>query len=187
MGYTLGQLKEILRQAGWPESLIPIMAAVGMAESTGNPRAINPGRGANGPTNEYSIGLWQINTRAHPQYNKAALMDPLYNAKAALEVFRKQGIRAWGAFTDGNYRKYLNGSDATGSMIPGPIGIGSDILSGVGAFSDLKAYLFDERISTDWERFEPFSKMKVDATGKGRALAATAIIVIVLAFAWSKF
>jgi hypothetical protein len=111
------ELADTLRQAGWNEKDIPVMSAIGMAESSGNPMAVNPGIGAGGKkTNEYSIGPWQINTLAHPQYDKEQLKDPLYNAKAALDVFNKQGLRAWGAFTDGRYKKYY--TDRSGKVRP---------------------------------------------------------------------
>ncbi|TXH51787.1 MAG: hypothetical protein E6Q97_17690, partial [Desulfurellales bacterium] len=97
-----------LRRNGAPESLIPTMVAIGWAESSGNNRAINPGVGAGGKkTKEYSVGPWQVNTLAHPQYDKNQLTDWDYNAKAALDIYKKQGLRAWGAFTDGRYKKYL--------------------------------------------------------------------------------
>jgi hypothetical protein len=40
------QLQQILRQAGWPEDRVPLMAAIGMAESSGRTDALNnrPGR-----------------------------------------------------------------------------------------------------------------------------------------------
>lgn len=103
MLYTLAQLQDLLRQAGWPDvtidtvdgpaPLIPLFASFGLAESTGNPSAHNP-------TNEDSWGLWQINRRAHPQYSVAELMDPLTNAQVALQVYNDQGTRAWGVGPD---------------------------------------------------------------------------------------
>lgn len=99
------QIQQVLRQAGWPENLIVTMGAVALAESGGDPNALNA-RG------EYSVGLLQVNRRAHPQYPEHLLRQPLYNAQAALEIYRKQGIRAWGAYTDGRYRRYLSQSQA---------------------------------------------------------------------------
>jgi hypothetical protein len=87
------------------------MAAIGMAESSGRPEAVNPG---NPPGREYSVGLWQINMKAHgTRYGtEAQLKDPLTNARGALAIYRMQGLRAWGAYTDGRYRRYLAASQA---------------------------------------------------------------------------
>lgn len=103
---NLQQLQDILRQTGWPDTvvssrsgqvpIIALMASIGLAESSGNPNAHNP-RG------EDSVGLWQINRRAHSGHSVAQLKDPYYNARVALQVYRKQGLRAWGAYTDGGY------------------------------------------------------------------------------------
>jgi hypothetical protein len=126
MAYSVRQLQDFLRRVGWPEDRITIMAAVGMSESGGDASAINPGRGAGGRvTNEYSVGLWQINMKAHgTKYgNVAQLQDPLTNARAALAIYKIQGLRAWGSYTDGRYKSYLASSQAAyqnkGGSVPG--------------------------------------------------------------------
>lgn len=109
MAYSLTQMQSLLRQAGWPESLIVTIAAIGMAESSGN--ACIVGTMAN---NERSIGLWQINinpTLRRP-WTKEQLCDPLFNAKIALQIYGQQGLRAWGAYTDGRYRRHIAQSQA---------------------------------------------------------------------------
>jgi hypothetical protein len=100
---TQPQLQQVLRQAGWPEDLVPVMSAIGMAESSGRTTAIN-----NRPGREYSVGLWQINLLAHREYTAAQMQDPLASARAALAIYRREGLRAWGSYTDGRYRRYLN-------------------------------------------------------------------------------
>ena len=102
-------MQSLLRQAGWPESLIPIMAAIGMAESSGQPCIV--GTLAN---NEYSVGLWQININPalRRPWTRQQLCDPLFNAQVALQIYRQQGLRAWGSYTDGRYRQYLAQSQA---------------------------------------------------------------------------
>ena len=96
------QLQQVLRQAGWPQDLIPIMSAIGMAESSGRTTAVN-----NRPGREYSVGLWQINLLVHREYTAAQIQDPLQNARAALKIYRREGLGAWGAYNDGRYRQYL--------------------------------------------------------------------------------
>lgn len=108
------QLIAILRQGGWPENreLLISMAAIGLAESSGNPRAVNPGT-ASRP--EHSVGLWQINLRAHgTKYGtEEQLKDPITNAEAALDIYKSQGLRAWGAYTDGRYKQAGRYTQAT--------------------------------------------------------------------------
>lgn len=102
-------MQSLLRQAGWPENLIVTMAAIGMAESSG--RACIVGTLAN---NEYSVGLWQININPSLRrpWTREQLCDPLFNAKVALQIYGQQGLHAWGAYTDGNYKKYIAQSQA---------------------------------------------------------------------------
>jgi hypothetical protein len=113
------QLQQILRQAGWPADVIPLMSAIGMAESSGRTTAVN-----NRPGREYSVGLWQINLLAHREYTAAQMQDPLQNARAALAIYRREGVTAWGSYTNGRYRSYLMdaqtaaASPATSSVIP---------------------------------------------------------------------
>lgn len=205
MGYTNAQLREILRQAGWPELLIPIMAAIGQSESSGDPTSYRncPGNGfctvtqggvtrtvrevaGQGP--ETSAGLWQVNLRAHPQYTAAWLRDPVNSAKAALEIYKNEGLKAWGSFTDGGYKKYFNGTapagvETGGLSLPGVSAVG-DVL-GIGA---LKSYIFDDRIASGMERFESGGFLKSGLVSpQNRILFATAIIVIVVAFTWREF
>jgi soluble lytic murein transglycosylase-like protein len=104
---NLSQLQSLLVQAGWPNvtvssrsgqvPLIPLMASIALAESSGDPNAHNS-------SGEDSVGLLQINRRAHPGYSVAQLKDPLTNAQVALQIFQHEGLNAWGAYTDGGYR-----------------------------------------------------------------------------------
>lgn len=115
MSYDAGQLQSILRAAGWPESLLVTQAAIGLAESRGNPNAYN------GVSPDNSYGLWQINMigslgparRAALGINSnSALFDPVTNARAALMVYNQQGFRAWSVYLNGSYRSFLSASQA---------------------------------------------------------------------------
>jgi hypothetical protein len=58
---------------------------------------------SNGTTD---YGLWQINS-VHG-YNPQELLDnAMYNAKAAVAVFKSQGLGAWTTYTSGAYTAYL--------------------------------------------------------------------------------
>lgn len=79
MGYTFAQLEQLWVQAGGPASTAPIAAAVALAESGGNPRAISS-------TSDY--GLWQINASNLGDHglDTTTALDPLANAKAAIQM-----------------------------------------------------------------------------------------------------
>lgn len=100
------------KAAGFTGEQAVTMAAVIMAESSANPRALND----NPRTGDLSYGLFQINMRGDlgPERRRAlgissneALYDPATNARAARMIFDQQGIGAWGAYTDGRYRQFL--------------------------------------------------------------------------------
>jgi hypothetical protein len=115
------EIEDVLRQAGWPEQHIPKMSAVAMGEGAVDPddrsrrlvNSFNPGVGPGGvPTKEKSGGLFQINILAHPQYDLETLKkNPVYGAKAALDVFKGSGgsFRPWGAYTNGSWKRYYKG------------------------------------------------------------------------------
>lgn len=58
---------------------------------------------------EDSRGLWQINTYAHPQFDKLRLYEPQYNANAAYQVYQraKRTFEPWTTYTSGKYLKYM--------------------------------------------------------------------------------
>jgi hypothetical protein len=100
-----------------------IAVAVALAESfEGDPKAYN-GKGL-----DASYGLWQINMHGNlgparrRQFGLSAnedLFNPVTNARAMREIHEEQGWNAWGAFTDGRYRKYL---DVARAAVPTPYG-----------------------------------------------------------------
>jgi hypothetical protein len=76
--------------------------AIAMAESGGNPRAVAK------TDREHSVGLWQINLRAHPQYTEAQMLDPKQNAAAAYKISRGgTNWRPWSTYQSGAYQRYL--------------------------------------------------------------------------------
>lgn len=106
-GGALGaaQLEQLARGAHMANP--HLMAAIGMAESGGNPSVTNS-IGAR--------GLWQIipSTASAFGLNYGRLTDPAYNAFGASKVLQSQGLGAWEAYTNGAYRQYM----ATGGRIP---------------------------------------------------------------------
>ena len=97
-----------LIQKYFPQDQWATAYAVMMAESGGKniPSQYNQyGR-------EDSHGYFQINLKAHPQM-AGKVYDPEENVKFASELWKKQGWRPWGAFTNGSYKQYLNDASQT--------------------------------------------------------------------------
>lgn len=111
------QLQQIWTNAGGDPQVADTMAAIALAESSGNPAKANtaPSEGANG-----SWGLWQINGDAHPDYDHQSLLNAQYNAAAAVAVYRSQGLGAWSTYKSGAYKQYLSG--ANGPVAPAGAG-----------------------------------------------------------------
>lgn len=109
MTYSFADLEDLWTRAGGPAALAPIMAAIALAESSGNPNATNPTD--NGGT-QTSWGLWQISDGTHnaPDPNWS---DPAVNAELAVQKYYAQGLGAWGTYTNGAYRNFLDGAAST--------------------------------------------------------------------------
>ena len=101
------QIADAMRKAGWPESAIPIGVAVAMAESGGNPRAVNRAN-SNGSSDH---GLFQINSIHGSLLKTGDPYNPVDNARMALKVYKDAGNswRPWSVFKSGSYRKFYTG------------------------------------------------------------------------------
>jgi len=88
--------------ATFPEDA-ELMLAIAKAESHLNPDAYNPEfhRGCQG-----SIGLFQI-ACVHTD-NPDDLFDIDYNLQVAREIYEREGVQPWGAYTDRRYLAFLN-------------------------------------------------------------------------------
>lgn len=113
----MNTLVGLAKGAGFTGQNAAIMAAIAMAESTGNSRAHNQ----NWKTGDNSYGLWQVNMlgemgpRRRQQFgiaNNDALFDPATNAMAAAQVYRSQGFGAWSVYRSGAYRQFLPAAQA---------------------------------------------------------------------------
>lgn len=92
--YDYAQLEELWIGAGGPRTMAPLMAAIAMAESSGNSQAKN----ASGAS-----GLWQILGNPFP----GDVWDPQTNARMAVAKWREQGLTAWTTYTSGDYKRFL--------------------------------------------------------------------------------
>ena len=176
---TFGQLEALWKQQapGGLQFLAPVMAAIALAESSGNPAAVNPNDN-NGT--QSSFGLWQISNGTHspPAPNWA---DPAENARLAVQKIQSQGLSAWGTYTSGAYKKYLGGAqDTSGQLVAVPPGgssgsggSGSGPLADVtGAISQAGTLLGDAAKALDWffHFFKPGQGWRI-AFGAGAILA----------------
>lgn len=98
---TYAQVAALVKKVGFPESVHVTMTAICSAESGRVVEAKNPRSSAS--------GLWQILWSVHKQYDQRRLLsDAEYNARAALDIYKSQGLRAWVAYSSGAYKKYEN-------------------------------------------------------------------------------
>lgn len=92
---------DIATRAGF---LDPKLAtAIAFAESGGVPGAVVRS------SKEYSVGLWQINTKVQP-FKVETMKDPKANADAALLISKGgRDWSAWPTFKNGSYKKFQTG------------------------------------------------------------------------------
>jgi hypothetical protein len=102
--YTYQQLEDIWVQAGGRPDMAALMAAIAMAESSGDPYSVN---NTDNNGTQTSWGLWQISNGDHTQPSPT-WMDALTNAKLAIQKLNSQGLSAWGTYTSGAYQAYFN-------------------------------------------------------------------------------
>lgn len=114
--YSQSQIYQLAISVGLRSQNALIASAIAMAESSGNSNAINPGSSSD---YEYSVGLWQINLLAHPQYTVMQMQDATQNAKA-MSVISNGGTSwgAWGTYTSGAYRRYMNSTITSTPVTP---------------------------------------------------------------------
>ena len=104
--YNFGQLENIWIEGGGSSQMAPMMAAIALAESSGNPTALNPNDTNGQGGTQSSYGLWQISNGTHSAPS-ANWSDPVTNAQLAVQKLSRYGLGAWGTYTSGRYRNYL--------------------------------------------------------------------------------
>jgi hypothetical protein len=92
-----------LRQAGADPFRATLLTAIAWAESRCNPEATAecPPRCVPGQLPEYSVGVFQINLKAHPDISEECARDLLCSARYALRL----PLTAWSTFKSGEYLK----------------------------------------------------------------------------------
>lgn len=116
--------------AGGSNATADTAAAIAQAESGGNTAAILntahpslPGYRppSEGALPEYSVGLWQVNELAHPQYTTAFLLQQIGNADAAVTIANGgASFSAWSTYKSGAYKSFLQSGGTPGPQ-PGPV------------------------------------------------------------------
>lgn len=121
----------MLESVGVDDEYIPLFGAIMMGESSGKPGIDTVKSGLDvSQRNEYSIGLLQVNTKAHADklrqlgYSFDDLRNPVKNLEVAMLVWeewtnvligrgvppeeaKRQALDRWGAYGNGRYKEFL--------------------------------------------------------------------------------
>lgn len=102
---SAAQIAVYAANAGFQGTDLQRAVAIALAESSGNPNVV----GDLNLTPGGSVGLWQINLAAHPEFAGMYLTDPQTNANAAYSVYQAAGnsFSPWSTFKSGAYEAYL--------------------------------------------------------------------------------
>ncbi len=138
--HTWQQLYQIARRNGANENEARTLAAIALAESGGNSRALN-GNNRNGSVD---YGLWQINS-VHKKsgFDPRRANDPDYNAQWAVRIMRDaKGFTPWTVYKTGAYRQYVRQGAAPrapggGGRIPGAVAGGAVATGGRGSLQSI--------------------------------------------------
>jgi hypothetical protein len=129
---TCSQLAALWISAGGSPSVANLMASIAMAESSGNPGALNL---TDNNGTQTSVGLWQVSNGTH-QY-PASWLTEAGNAAEAVAKYASQGLSAWGTYDSGAYKNYCGGGGGqTGSTTGSGAGAGSGGGGGGGGGAD---------------------------------------------------
>jgi hypothetical protein len=110
---NFSDLVGLAQNAGFSGDDANTAAAIALAESSGNPSAV----GDLNVTPGGSIGLWQINLKAHPEYTASQLTDPATNASAAYAIYSAAGgFSPWTTYNSGAYETYLPSQNPAGGQ-----------------------------------------------------------------------
>ncbi|MEA9985660.1 transglycosylase SLT domain-containing protein [Subtercola sp. RTI3] len=93
--------RSLVAQYDWD---IDTALAIMKAESGCDPAADNTGTNANGSNDK---GLLQINSVHSDLISDLDRLDPTKNIRAAYEIYRGSGWRAWSSFNSGKYKQFL--------------------------------------------------------------------------------
>ena len=99
---SMKQVADKWKGVGGSTSKCSVAVAVAWAESRGNPKA----RGQN--SDSYDRGLWQINSKWHPDVSDRCAYDAKCNAAQAKRISSNgNNWRPWATYKHGRHKKYL--------------------------------------------------------------------------------
>ena len=119
MSLGFEEIELLARQAGFSPADSPIMAAIALGESGGNPgidtvmSGLDPDR-----RNEYSVGITQVNAPVHTDklrrrgFSTEDLRDPFKNLQIAKDIYDEAGqsFQPWSVYKHGLYKQHLPSS-----------------------------------------------------------------------------
>lgn len=116
--YSIDEVVAIVKGAGWTGNDIALGASIIMAESGGNPGAVN-----NNTNGTRDRGLWQINDVHNSKMPDADRFDPAINTQLARMIYMESGgWGPWSTYNNGAYQQYMGqAQDAMGRnpQLPG--------------------------------------------------------------------
>lgn len=179
MSYTFAQLEGLWINNGGSASLAPLMAAIALAESSGNPNAENKTDNGGRQT---SWGLWQLSDGTHNQ-PVPNILDPNVNAAQAVKKYKSQGLTAWGTYTSGAYRHYMQSGvspDTTSVPAGSSTGSSSNAVQ-AGVTSDIGGAIGKGLADAFSAIFAPFINMLIWGTETllGLGLIVAGILIMV--------
>ena len=171
--YSFRQLEGLWEQAGGPHPVAPVAAAIALAESSGNPNAINA---TDNNGTQTSWGLWQISDGTHrmPVPN---ILNPQVNAKQAVAKYRGAGgsFKPWGTFNTGAYLKFLpKGQAPAAANVPASASGGSAGTGGGGSAQQAvgQAQLDVFNPGDVANLLDPFQLVQAAGQAAGRAISS---------------
>jgi Lysozyme like domain len=106
---SYAQLEGLWIANGGSKAMAPLMAAIALAESGGNPDSNNYTDSNGQGGTQTSWGLWQISNGTHSQ-PVPNIDNPAVNAQQAVAKYQSQGLSAWGTYTSGAYKAFMSNS-----------------------------------------------------------------------------
>jgi hypothetical protein len=116
--YSMHEVRDFCKAAGFSGDNLAIAIAVIWAESGGNAWAVNinstPGKPTDG---SIDLGICQWNSYWWPLITPAKAMDPQFAIKKFYEVSKGTNFSYWNAFVSGAHKKFLSYAQAVATQI----------------------------------------------------------------------
>lgn len=175
--FSYGQLEGLWINAGGSPALAPIMAAIALGESGGDPNATNK---TDNNGKQTSWGLWQLSDGTHDQ-PVPGILEPETNAEQAVKKYKSQGLQAWGVYTSGKYKQFLKSgvSPITSGLPTGSTSVANGQDAGV--IGDVGGAIGSGLASAFSSIFKPFIEIMIWGAEAfiGGALMVAGVLIVV--------